>query len=419
VNTSSITRTAMVALAVPVLLATHAMACNTPVCQYALENWEASPYLIIVCRKGALTPGEAKNVEALKSDEDEELRPNVEVYAVDLAKEDDRILKQIEQALGKPLAEVIDADAASETPQAFVMWPFMYGQRNVPILWSGALDKLDFKTLTDSPIRRETAKRLLQGNAIVWLLAESGNVEADKKAEACLKENLKRLEGLIELPPPDLDPMLALDEQAPTEAVRPKFTMIKFKPGAPEESAFEKMLRIKDLWEEEKVPLAFPIYGRGRVLTALAGEEIEPDWIDEVSVFLTGPCSCQVKAGNPGYDLLMTVDWYGGLENRDDIEKALPPLISPTGMMAAVKAAAKKADDDAANKTEEKVAQAKPASPAQPVGLASNTPPTTTVTVAENQPSPVIRNTLFVVGGVVVIVALASLLMRSRRTQDT
>jgi hypothetical protein len=248
-----------------------------------------------------------------------------------------------------------------------------------------------------------------------------------------LKKNLKRLEGLIELPPPDMDPMLVMDQQAPPKPVHPKFAMLKFKPGAPEESGLEEMLRVKVLWEEKKEPLVYPIYGRGRVLTTLVGDEIEPEWIDEVAVFLTGPCSCQVKAGNPGYDLLMTVDWYAGLENRDDIEKALPPLISPTGMAAAVKAAAEQAEktekaeqaekagkEEQAGRAEEKVAQAERTAPTQPVGLAGTkevaTPPVATV---EEQPSPVIRNTLIVVAGVVILVALASLLMRSRRTQDT
>jgi len=56
-------------------------------------------------------------------------------------------------------------------------------------------------------------------------------------------------------------------------------------------------------------PLAFPIYGRGLILYALVGAGINPWTISEAASFVTGPCSCEVKAGNPGTDMLLTLDW--------------------------------------------------------------------------------------------------------------
>ena len=63
-----------------------------------------------------------------------------------------------------------------------------------------------------------------------------------------------------------------------------------------------------DLMEYDE-PMAFPIYGRGRALYALIGAGINEDTIGEACLFLVQGCSCLVKEGNPGRDLLLAVDW--------------------------------------------------------------------------------------------------------------
>ena len=62
--------------------------------------------------------------------------------------------------------------------------------------------------------------------------------------------------------------------------------------------------------EEIDEPVVFPVFGRGRVLGTLAGDEIEAQNIQDVIAFLLNPCSCQIKIANPGFDLLMRADWY-------------------------------------------------------------------------------------------------------------
>ncbi|MDE2714511.1 MAG: hypothetical protein OSB74_09135, partial [Verrucomicrobiota bacterium] len=71
-----------------------------------------------------------------------------------------------------------------------------------------------------------------------------------------------------------------------------------------------------DLKELQHEPMAFPVFGRGRALNALVGKGINADMIDEASAFLSGPCSCQVKRQNPGFDLLTSVNWDQLLENQ-------------------------------------------------------------------------------------------------------
>jgi hypothetical protein len=58
----------------------------------------------------------------------------------------------------------------------------------------------------------------------------------------------------------------------------------------------------------------FPVFGQGRVLYALVGAGINEMTIAETCGFLVGACSCQVKALNPGTDLLIWADWWAGLE---------------------------------------------------------------------------------------------------------
>jgi hypothetical protein len=380
------------ALGALLLLSGHLYACNTPVFRYALERWEASPYLVVVCFNGTLTPEQEKRVEALGPGEAGTPQPNLEVCKVDLSKKDDAYRTQVDELLGEPLTGVI---RTSTEPQVLILFPIIYGRKS-PVLWTGSLDSADLKVLCDSPMRHEVARNLLLGKVAVWLQLESGDAEADRKAETVLRENLKRLEGELELPTMDVDedPALVQEEKkaAPEKPEKPTFALLRMKPGAPEERMFEKMLRIDEFWKEKKAPLAFAIYGRGRSLAALSGDEINAEYLSEICAFLCGACSCQVKESNPGYDLLMTVDWYGGVRDRDEVEKALAPLISPTGLAAVAKAAS----------------EPPPATPADTVAVPVDAP--------VQPPSSVLLNALLFLAGLVILIVVASFLMRARRS---
>ena len=54
-------------------------------------------------------------------------------------------------------------------------------------------------------------------------------------------------------------------------------------------------------------PEAFP-------LRKYLQERLNDDFIEEVTHFLLGSCSCEVKAQNPGWDLLLSVDWDDALQ---------------------------------------------------------------------------------------------------------
>jgi hypothetical protein len=55
--------------------------------------------------------------------------------------------------------------------------------------------------------------------------------------------------------------------------------------------------------------MIFVVYGRGRTMLPCIGRGITWDNLVQCVAFLAGACSCQVKAGNPGADLLIRWDW--------------------------------------------------------------------------------------------------------------
>jgi hypothetical protein len=89
-----------------------------------------------------------------------------------------------------------------------------------------------------------------------------------------------------------------------------------------EKSLIEMLLRSEDLHSVEG-PIVFLIFGRGRVLCGLHGEQLTADEFEHALRFLCGKCGCQVKELNPGMDLLMKANW----------ERSLNPQVFPVAPM--------------------------------------------------------------------------------------
>jgi hypothetical protein len=123
----------------------------------------------------------------------------------------------------------------------------------------------------------------------------------------------------------------AAQDEAP-DAAGLSFSTVRLSRDDPREKHLVSMLlgSEPDL-EAFREPMAFPVFGRGRVLYALVGKGINEEYVDEACAFLAGPCSCQVKELNPGTDLLMAVDWEALLGERLVEAAELPPL---TGLAA-------------------------------------------------------------------------------------
>lgn len=290
-------------------------ACSVPVFRYALERWTPDHYSVAVFHRGELSEGDRQLVSRLDSETlaSEEF-VNLSVNTVDLSSNPE------------PHAVELWKSQNTETlPWVMVLPPWTNLGQSSP--WSGPLDEAAVGRLVDSPVRREVARRLLKGETAVWVLLESGDADQDQAAFDRLNTRLNHLETALELPelaPEDIEEgLITIDE----DELRIDFSTIRISRNDPAEEFFINMLlNSEDDLKDFDDPMAFPIFGRGRVLYALIGDGISADVIDEACVFLTGECSCEVKEQNPGVDLVMAVNWDALVERQYDVDRELPPL---------------------------------------------------------------------------------------------
>jgi hypothetical protein len=291
-------------------------ACQVPVFRYALERWTSDKYRVV------LTPG----TEGWTEEEKE---------ALDL-------LTSLARSGDVPVnLTVQEGERSSGAPDGRMelFYPGYHPGVVRPPIWKGRLTRDNVRSLLDSPLRRELAKRILEGQSAIWLIVESGNEEADAAAEALLNEASQYAGGKLEIPegvvgrdeieagkPLPLDQENVLQSDVPLKI---EFSVLRVGRDDPAEQIFLPMLLNleDDLHEWASDPMAFPIFGRGRVLEPLIAKGIARANILEDLGYLCGACSCEVKDQNPGMDLLMAVNWDAAIEGSEIIlEKVLPPL---------------------------------------------------------------------------------------------
>jgi len=297
-------------------------ACSIPVFRYALEQWQADPYGVIVFHRGALSEEDQAVLDALRERaRDPENPANLAIQMVDLAGQ-----------LPKGAQAFWEKYGGTELPWVVVRYPLMAASQEV--VWRGRLSQSAADSLVDSPKRQEIAQRILAGDSVVWVLLENGDKTKDQAAFSSLTAQLERLEKAIELPLTEDNlqgpgGVATLDSDLEsTLSLRLSFPVVRMARRDPAEQMFVNMLLKSepDLMEYAGEPMAFPVFGRGRALCALVGKGINAETIEDVCMFLTGPCSCQVKAYNPGTDLLMAVNWDSVLSGWRPAGGTLLPL---------------------------------------------------------------------------------------------
>jgi len=268
---------AIAAILLAVLITPGARACPVPVYQYSLEHWKTDPYQVVVHAGENLSADQAAAVAYLESS----------------------------AGAGSANLELRREAGATGTPRIELFYPKATGIR-VPV-WSGELSLAKARALVDSPLRGSVGKALAERTSAVWILLESGNKAADNEAEATLRRELDLAAKTLVIPE-------TAEWGGETVKIDHKvnFKVLRLGRGNPDEQVLAEMLLASepDLKSDfNDQPMAFPIYGRGLILYALVGKGINAATIRSATEFLTGPCSCQIKAGNPGTDLLLAVDW--------------------------------------------------------------------------------------------------------------
>jgi hypothetical protein len=303
----------------PACWAAPARACNVPVFQWALENWAPDPYGVLIFHHGPIDADSRAVVNFLDQAARSDQAPaNVAARAVDVSK-----------PMSPGIEKIWKAQPDPKLPRMLVLPPMRYGMDPAFAVWSGSPSMDRAKALIDSPARRRIANHIRSGDAAVWVLLESGDRAADDAAAKVLARELQRAEELLELPPQDpygLDQGIGYQDPAgpapathpetddPEPPLKPTFSMLRVSRADPAEATFVATLLAAEpgLADEKPVlPMAFPIFGQGRVVEPFIGKGIEPDNILMACEFFVGPCSCTIKAQNPGTDLLFATDWAG------------------------------------------------------------------------------------------------------------
>jgi hypothetical protein len=391
-----------------------AHACSVPVFRYALERWQPDRYVAVLFHDGELTKQQEALLDRLSGSKETPGGPaNVEIVAVDTSKpfDDDESLT----ALWK-----VHAKKAKQADDPWLVVRFPEESSFDEDIWSGPLTKKAVDAIRVSPIRTEIAKRLLSDDSIVWLVIESGNKEADAKFVKRLTGDLKLLQKKLKLP--ELDPADDKYLSADGPALKLAFSVLTVSRTDTRETILLDSILYDDPnmpADERKLlagPLAVPIFGRGRALAVMPAARVLPAVLTDAAGFLCGPCSCQVKQQNPGWDLLIATDWKGRISGRIAKKTTVPELTSPLAGVTVDKRASALIPSDEGSLTE--------LVDDTLVGdiRANETSQTTTSSPAkishsghEQSTSPLIRNLTMALSAIVLLVIAAGVVMQLSR----
>lgn len=396
------TRTVCTTLALLVGLSVPAGACQIPVFRYALENWLPEPYLLIVAHRGRMSDEDLELLSQLELAVDQARgKLNLELKVVDLSQTKDPVLETV---LGEKIRSI-------QAPQMVLLFPFdeiqppamktapvataapavVDGRTAAPsgqttltpgltpaptatdtcpdgkcglrsgwarVAWRGDLTSENIRQVLHSPARQEITDRLLAGHSTVWVLLECGDKSKDDAAVALLEKSLATMQRELKLP--DRQTLEADEHYKPETKVELKieFSLVRMAHGQADEAVFAATLMASDpKLDVKNEPVAVSVFGRARAYSALAGEDITAEAVEQQCQFLTDDCSCQVKEDNPGVDLLCAVSWNTQIQKINAENKPLPApgglgvfapqLATPQGSSAVVAGTTKEGTETA------------------------------------------------------------------------
>ena len=276
--------------------ASIAVCCSIPVFRYALEHWIPEPFIVHIISSSPLDESQKALLKEL-----EELGKNANIR---LRVSDAQHPKSDES---KSITQLVSNHDSA--------WLAVETTKKVDgltqVIWDAPFTKETVKQLLISPVRKRVCEGLVGKDSVSWVFVESGDQAVDNSKFARLESELRRLENVIKLP--EIDAADLKDLSKSPDELKIHFSAHRISRTDPSETAFVSMLLSteSDLREEfdKGSPMAFPVFGRGRVLYALLGEGIATSTIEEASRFLAGACQCTVKADNPGVDMLVAFDW--------------------------------------------------------------------------------------------------------------
>jgi hypothetical protein len=303
---------------VTLLWAATAFACNVPVFRYALERWQNDLYHVVVFHKGNLSAEEKKRGDEIGHRSTlEGGTANLEVTTVDVA-------QPFEPGF-QDLWKTVPKDASLP----FVLLQARMGREKTLTVWESPLKDVNLDRLTHSRDRQEIVDRLLKGHSAVWVVLPGKDELATHNTVNLIETELNRLQDELPLPEGIGQPGSEVYSEIPLTL---RFSVLVLKTGSESDVLLPEMMRrIAPAAAAEGQPLVAPVFGRGRAVDVIPGDRVDEGTVEDLSKFICGACSCQVKEQNPGFDLLMSVPWNEKLFAPD----LIPPKDAPKKQKAA------------------------------------------------------------------------------------
>lgn len=252
-----------------VALAGMLHACETPVYQHAMYEWPADPYEVRYFHRaeGKVPAADAEANELLQVS-----AANVRFHAVEVSKDG---------SVAEEHARAWRGHSAGELPLHVVTAP------GHGVIFAGRLDVEEVGRLLDSPRRRELASELSSGRAGVLL------VLVDYAADDA--ERVPRVARTV--------------VEGASHEGRPVGLVEVSRSDTEERWLVRQLLSIERDLAELSGSMVFGAFGRGRVVEPFVGEGVTAHGLRQLIDFMHGPCACELKASNPGLDLLIGWDW--------------------------------------------------------------------------------------------------------------
>ena len=291
-----------------------ATACNIPVFRYALERWASDELQAqLIVHDSQLSDSDRQTIEELKQCADTTANLAVTLWDLDTNVELPEFLTELPpESRSEPWC-LIRSSGGAEPPKT---------------VWSSPLRDVTAREILASPARETLAKMLLQGDSAVWLVLHRDDDTQAAGVVEQLTATLRKLEDDTPLPDGIGLPGSELYSEVPLMV---SFPILEVNADDPAERVFLQHLRAflprsREPAAEPLSTLIVPVFGRGRALVALTADDVDPATVDDLTTFLRGACSCQVKRMNPGFDLLLNVDWKQRLfgDNPVDIPADAP-----------------------------------------------------------------------------------------------
>lgn len=281
-------------------------ACNIPVFRFALERWRSDACELVVFSEQPLSPSDETLISELE--QASTLRgglANLNVLRVDVNQTMDQELRDLWIATQQKTNLILPAAVVRS----------LKGKGQAINHWHGSLQELKAASLLSSPARTKLMRRLQEGDSVVWLMIQSSDDKRNKSVRDILTTQCIQLPKSIQLPEGIGLPGSELYSEIPLLL---QFSVLEIAPDDPAEQYLVRQISgLKFDAFRNGEPLIVPVFGRGRALEVIPANQLNADLIHELTEFLCGACSCQVKEQNPGFDLLLATDWNLALFGED------------------------------------------------------------------------------------------------------